>query len=393
MKIVIIAPEVFPVPPIRGGAVETWIYKVAKELQGENINIFSLHEDPLPINSSENNLHYFRYKRSWLDDLLLCTYKLPFKNSKTFLYWFLYSYWCARNCKKINAQIIHIHNRWQFIPIIKKLNPDAKILFHVHQLSALNFSDGQVEILRGKIDGYIGCSHFMTQQIRTRFHVGEEKVFLVQNGVDVNEFCPIAQEEKAGLRKKHGFGGEKIVLFAGRLVENKGAHILMQAFNKLVNTNIDLCIVGSATYSEHTKTEYIAYLEGLAKEKKENVKFLGFKPHDKMAEIFKMADIFVFPSQVEEALGMSLIEAMSVGLGVIGSDRGGISDLIDDKINGLLVKDHADPGVWAEKISLLLDDSNLCHNFGIKAREKIENHFTWQRVSWDLSNAYQNFLN
>lgn len=387
--IVIIAPEVFPVPPLKGGAVETWIHKVTAENKEAEISILSIQDDGLSIYEKTGNVRYFRYKKSWLDNLFLISYKLPFKNSKSFLYWFLYSFWSARICRKLGSEIIHIHNRWQFIPIIKRLNPKARILFHVHQLSALDFSEKQGGFLKSKIAGFIGCSNFIAKKIKEKFNLDQNKnTFTVRNGVDIKEFSSISEEEKIALKRKEGLENNKVIFFAGRLVKNKGADILIKAFCHLNNDKIKLLIVGGATYSDNTKTDYIRYLEDLARAKKDNILFKGFINHEDMPDLFKLSDVFVLPSEVEEGLPIVLIEAMSSGLAVMGSDRGGVSDLIDHNINGILVKDYTNFRVWAEKLGVLLKNEELRHKFGQKAREKVERNFTWKNISDNLEEVY-----
>jgi spore coat protein SA len=392
-KIVIITPEVFPIPPIKGGAVETWIFKVAKEMDIEELNILSIQSDSLSLEEKDGNIKYFRYKKSWLDNLSLVSYKFPTKNSKSFYYWYFYSFWCAKVCQRIKPAIIHIHNRWQFVPVIKKFNPNAKICFHVHQLSALNFSEKQADLLKKQVDGFIACSNFIAQKIKEKLGISDNKISVVVNGVDIETFFPCLEFTKDVLKKKYGLEGNGIILFAGRLTENKGAHILIQAFNKIKISKVKLLLAGGVTYSANTKSDYVRYLEKLSEEKKDNIVFLGYVPHEKIADVYKMSDIFVLPSLVEEALGMSLAEAMAIGLGVVGSNRGGVGELIDDNVNGFLIQDYMNVDAWREKIEKLLRDKDLSSSLGKKAREKILKNFTWGNVSKQLEQTYSGLLN
>ena len=151
-------------------------------------------------------------------------------------------------------------------------------------------------------------------------------------------------------------------------------------------------IAGGATFSDSSKTEYVRLIEKMSEGRREQVVFLGHVPHRDMPELYKASDIFVLPSQVEEALGMSLIEAMSTGLAVLGSDRGGIPELIEDGVNGFVVKDYEQFQAWSKKINELLDNEPLCLEFGKRAREKIQAKFSWQRIGADISDVYANLL-
>ncbi|HAH21477.1 MAG: hypothetical protein A2Y00_03605 [Omnitrophica WOR_2 bacterium GWF2_43_52] len=390
--IAVIAPEVFPIPPVKGGAVEGEIYETAKEMRGFKINIFSTHSEGLPQSNREGEIQYFWYRRSWLDNLALLTYKLPFKNSRSFGYWLFYSFWCARLCRRIQANIIHIHNRWQFVAVVKRFNPDAKIFLHIHQVSALNFSKAQAEYLKKNIYGFISCSDFLAQKIREKCFIAKEKIFVVKNGADLTSFQPASETEKRAIKGRLGLAGGKVILYAGRLAENKGAHILLQAFNKLTYSDVTLILAGGITYSDSTQNEYLKSLKTLAEGKKEKIKFLGHVPHEKIPELYKAADIFAIPSQVEEALGISLIEAMATGLTVIGSKRGGIPELIEDKENGVLVNDYSNPDAWRQRLDALLENDALSVSLGKKARQKTEVSLSWKHSADSLKHLYNQAL-
>lgn len=173
-KIAVIAPEVLPIPPIHGGAVENGIHEVVKLLP-QKVCVLTIGDPDLPQEETVGKVTFLRYQQGWLDKLLLCTYKLPFKNSNSFLYWMLYARWCARMCLQRNVKVIHVHNRWQFIPVLRKFNRNAKILFHVHQESACNFSERQAVKLEPLIDGFISCSSYITDLLKEKFFQKDDK--------------------------------------------------------------------------------------------------------------------------------------------------------------------------------------------------------------------------
>lgn len=388
MRVAIISPEVFPIPPSKGGAVENWLYTVAKLNREIPFCVFSVADGALLRSEQDDNIRHFRYKRSLLSNILLATYKLPFKRSSSFLYWCFYAFWCGRSCKREQAEIIHVFNRWQFIPIIRRLNPNARIILHIHQLSALNMNEKQSSKLRGMIDVYITCSRFMVQKIHEKTGDDVSKISLVANGANLDKFSPVDEQARTSLRSRYGFADEKIILYAGRLVENKGAHIVVEAFNSLNTSNVKLLIVGGNTYSDSTKTDYIKKLEKMASNKNKDIKFYGYVDQDELADLYKISNIFVLPSIVEEALSMSLVEAMASGLAVVGSNRGGISDLVEDGKGGFLIDEHDNVNTWAQRIKELLDDPALCQEFGSNARKMIENNFTWDKIAKDIKRLY-----
>ncbi|MCM8775769.1 MAG: hypothetical protein NC930_05405, partial [Candidatus Omnitrophica bacterium] len=95
MKIAIVAPEVFPVPPIRGGAIETLVHEMALFLSNLEIHIFGISDPDLPLGEKRGHITYWRYRKNILHHILLSTYKLPFKQSTSNWYYWPYSRWIA----------------------------------------------------------------------------------------------------------------------------------------------------------------------------------------------------------------------------------------------------------------------------------------------------------
>ncbi len=102
------------------------------------------------------------------------------------------------------------------------------------------------------------------------------------------------------------------------------------------------------------------------------VHLFGFVPHDRVPAVLTHADLLVLPSLYEE-LGTILLEAMWVGLPIVASRTGGIPDIIEDEVNGVLVV-AGDPQVLARAIDSLLADSELARRLGEAARERARDY-------------------
>lgn len=154
-----------------------------------------------------------------------------------------------------------------------------------------------------------------------------------------------------------GQGDKKVVLFVGRLAEKKGVTYLIEAMKKV---DALLIIVGDGPLRKE--------LEEQAKiinnhENVEKIKFLGAKTHEELKEIYASSDIFVIPSVTAkdgdtEGFGLVMLEAMASGIPIVASNSGGIIQLIQDGINGLLCEEKNSLDL-AEKINRLLYDDQL----------------------------------
>lgn len=145
-------------------------------------------------------------------------------------------------------------------------------------------------------------------------------------------------------------GDKKVVLFVGRLAEKKGVTYLIEAMKGI---DAKLVIVGDGPLRKQ--------LEEQAKEQGEKIVFLGAKTHDELKTIYASADIFVAPSITakdgdQEGVPTAIMEAMASGLPVIASMSGGIQEIIESKVNGILVKEKDITSIRSSINEILRDD-------------------------------------
>jgi len=184
------------------------------------------------------------------------------------------------------------------------------------------------------------------------------------------------------------------ILTIGRLVEKKGIKFLIMAMEIVVKAYPDAKLIIGGDGPER---ENLVTLRNSLKLEK-NVEFTGFIPREKISSVYASADIFVLPS-IEmksgdtEGLGVVLLEAMASGVPVVGSNTGGIVDIIEDRKTGLLVK-PGDTNDLADKLLILLSNEDLRNTLSANATHLIDNKFSWDivtekfsRIIWDLSKS------
>jgi glycosyltransferase involved in cell wall biosynthesis len=134
------------------------------------------------------------------------------------------------------------------------------------------------------------------------------------------------------------------------------------------------------------------YLEELERrlpvEARNRVTVRGFVPHAEAPERFREADVLVFPSIWAEPFGMPTAEAMAAGLPVVTTRRGGLPEVIEDEVTGLLV-DAADVDGLTRAIARLLDDPSLRRRFGEAGRARAVERFGWDRITNQTLELYR----
>ncbi len=198
---------------------------------------------------------------------------------------------------------------------------------------------------------------------------------VVPNGVDLRLFHPPEQAP----------GNQPIrCLAVARLVERKGLGELIRAFALLPRDKYELEIVGRGP-DERTLQELASRL-GVAHE----IRFSGSLDRAAVAQRYRDAHLFTLPSSAE-AFGNVFAEALASGLPVVGSNVGGIPELIEHGVNGLLVT-PGNPGALAQAIQYLADDPELRSEMSVRNRAKAEATLEWSHVVKRYLSIYEGVM-
>ena len=204
-------------------------------------------------------------------------------------------------------------------------------------------------------------------------------------GVDINRF-----KHEDDINIKEDFDAEYLILSVGRLIDWKGTKYLITAMKEIIKKipNAKLVIGGIGPEKEN--------LEKLTEELKlkNNVIFTGYIEDIDLLKYYASSDIFVLPSinlnGHTETLGVVLLEAMACGTPVIGSNVGGIPDIIKDGYNGFLVSEKS-PEDLADKIIELLSNKELAEEFATNGLKTVQEKFSWISVTERFIEVYEEF--
>jgi len=210
-------------------------------------------------------------------------------------------------------------------------------------------------------------------------------VNVVPMGVDSKIF------RKIKIKKPKKYSKNKILLFVGRLSDQKGLQYIIDAMPNIVieEPSAKLLIIGEGPY----KSELLKRIN--ENKVNENVEFLGSLPSSEVAKYHNYADIFIFPSLSNktgtEALGLALMEAMSSGCAVVGANVGGIPSLIKNGYNGILVRQKDSMELY-KSIAALLKNKKKAEAMGKNAAAFIQKNYSWDKVSSRFIKIYENAL-
>jgi glycosyltransferase involved in cell wall biosynthesis len=242
----------------------------------------------------------------------------------------------------------------------------------------------------------ICCSEFIRQEFFEWVPFPEDRTRVIYNGVNL---ANMNITDRPAARKSLGISDDHvIVFFAGRIIPDKGASVLLQAFREVVQSstvNVQLLLAGTSRLGfadgEQLYPELAAYdrmvhqlSDGLP------VRFLGDLPANTLFAYLQAADIFVCPSVFPDPFPLVNVEAMAAGLPVIASDIGGIPEIVLDGFNGLLAKAGA-PDVLALAIDQLIKQPALRAQMGINAQSSVSK-YDWAMIDEKVVQVYQEAL-
>jgi len=230
-------------------------------------------------------------------------------------------------------------------------------------------------------DRVIAVSRQMREDILAHFRVAPQRVVVIHNGIDPNQFRRTEARDALARRGVR----EPYVLFVGRITDQKGIFHLLEAAPKLPpGVQVVLCASAPDT------PEIEARLKRALPEHP-NVVWIGeMVPVEEVVQLYSHAAVFVCPS-VYEPFGLINLEAMACETPVVASAVGGILEVVEDGKTGVLVEPGR-PDALVAAICALLEDPARGRAMGRAGRRRVEAHFSWVRVATRTREVYQDAI-
>lgn len=224
-------------------------------------------------------------------------------------------------------------------------------------------------------------SNYMKNEIQRIFGLPYDKISVIPNGVKLDKFEGIERDYE--LRRQYAMDNEKIILYVGRLVYEKGVQNLIGAMPKILENYHDskLVICGRGGMMDELKQE--AHNLGID----EKVYFVGYCDAAKVQKMYINADIAVFPSTYEP-FGIVALEGMLSGTPTVVSDVGGLNEIVEHGVTGM--KSYAgNSNSIADSVIALLYDQDLCNRVSSKAIEVVKEKYNWNVIAQSTFKTYE----
>ena len=226
---------------------------------------------------------------------------------------------------------------------------------------------------------YITVSNWMKELMIQKFlEIEDSNISVIHNSVNVERYSP---GKKRGLQRD-------IILITGRLVAAKGIGYLVEAMPRVIALFPDALFI---FIGPGNSFPYKKRLQELGVSRR-NFLFLGYlKDANSLVEYYRSASVFLAPTLYEN-LPIRVLEAMACGVAVVASNVCAVPEVIENGVNGLLVR----PGSVVDlsnAICCLLSDPDLRRKLGENARRTVLEKFNWRLNAPKISNVYEDILN
>lgn len=336
-------PQFFPVPAVRGGAVETLVemFIMQNELIGNyNIVCFST-SDPEAEKQASNykytsfvfinnhrKLSKIKYHISRVFHRILGVRPYFLDDYHSGIYEYIVKHPIPYAMIAEGGSCIDEYRR------IAEYVGNEKMYLHVH----LNSTPPQKCATIFK--NLIAVSNY-TAKIWNKNGIFSN-VSVLENAVDIDRYNKISQEDRLKLRKELGYTeADFIVLFCGRLTEVKGVRELIQAVNSIDNKDIKLLILGSSNFAGARITPYQQTIIDLTNGNT-RIKFTGFIPNSEVHKYYSISSVVAIPSIYEDPAPLVLIEAMASSKPLIITNSGGMPEYTEKEGRILVNKENED---------------------------------------------------
>jgi len=376
MRICHVAPELLPVPPTRGGAIERWIRDAAGRLarRGHELHVISRdHGDGVRAMNDAGVRYHFIPMPARLDAGLpagLARGLWYYSRAKAIL-------------SAVRPDVAHHHSRPAGLWLCRGAWPSVISLHSMDYGWGFGYRGWDRPLFTRGLQAasrVLCVSDFIRRHTTAGYPSIAPHVTTMHNGVDGDVFSPRHDAAPDG----------PVVLYVGRVEERKGVHVLVDAFERIISARVPqarLLIVGPYSYWQRGDN---GYYDTLARRCAANarIELRGPTYNDaELSAVYRSGTVAVVPSTFPEALGLTSLEAQASGVPVVVSDAGGLPETVADGRSGFVVAHHqAEP--LAERVVELLRNEQRRLEMAAAAREWVLQRFSWDVIASRLESEY-----
>jgi len=310
-----------------------------------------------------------------LDDAGIIYTIMNFKTDKLFHFEIFRNLkWLRKYCKENKINIIHSHHRYPaLLAYLVSKSLGIKTILTAHDYTK------RLTYLSYRSDRIVSVSYSVMNHLNKYFKISKSKVDVLYNCIKIEKNQKANGENIKSLLNIPS--RNRLLLYTGRIIEEKGIDTLVDAFNLIIRDfeDVELVLIGEIKLPEKILSKVSA-----------NTKVHLLSAMGKIDDFYKISDIVVLPS-MKEGLGYTMLEAGLFKIPFIGSKTGGISEFIEDEVNGYLFEPGNVKGL-ANRIKYVITHPKEALASAEILQEKVRRECNCEHYFKKLSSIYSNLL-
>lgn len=398
-NICIVLPGVYPIPDVKGGAVERLMTMIAED--NERFNRFNLtviscnDAEAKKLQSGFKNTIFVNKESYSCQKIRYGVHKLRnaierFFHIKKQLHWLVWanspvSRYLFRHRNDFDLVVNEFADS-DICATASRYSSRDKFVMHLH---VNTFASATYERTFGNV---VAVSDFIMDQYRKDSLLADKRTATIFNGIATENFRKtISAQERCDLRKSLGFSDDDfVVIFCGRIAKTKGVKELMIALSMIDNDKIKLLILGASDFGKGNYGQYPDEVNKLVEENKNRVVFSGFVKNDELYKYHQIADVGAIPSLYNDPCPLSMFEMITSKLPTIATKAGGMTEIGNDKTT-IYVSIENIVDDLRNAITLLYKNGDIRARMSGAAKERAE-YFKRDRFYHDFCNTMEQFI-
>lgn len=377
-SVVVVVPEMLPVPSEKGGAVEYWVEKFVTNIKGRFKRVATISR---PASSKISGVDSIFIQWDWLSRLFW-TAKNKYRNYPVLRAICKLQNVCSYGVSARNYindfDFVYLHNEPNLLLFFRK-RKGQKIVLHMHNDHLSHyFLKYLYRFLLRKVDHII----FVSDCIRRSAMIAQPSIAykssVCLNPVDADFFSGMA----SSCSVSECLGPGLNILYVGRLAEIKGVHVLINSFSDYlrIDPTARLIIAGASFFGDSISGGYDLDLKKIALPLKNNIYFTGHLPLKDISDLYSLVNVVCVPSIWPDPCPLVVLEAMASKAVVIASEVGGIPEIIKSGETGFLVEpaNSAALTVTLNNVASLSSMERDC--IASAARDHVLRNHSWSEV-------------
>ena len=388
-----------PVPATSGGAVETLVQNLIdeNEINGSNkFTVFSIYDEKSYEESTKYKKTNFMFYKppviiKYFDLMLFFFIIFILRKEKKTSYKFIiqrlsYLNYVSKKLKKNNFDSVIVENNATLFLALKwrknykKYN--GKYYFHLHNDIGNLYGCKKIIEKSRKI---FTVSEYISLVVSSKLEYNSENIKVLKNCIDMNKFKKkYTDKQILEIKEKYKIPvDDKVIIFVGRTIKEKGILEVLKAFNLANYKNWTLLIVGSSGFNINVKSNFENDLLNETKNNKKII-FTGFVQYSKLPLYYSMADLAVLPSIWNEPAGLTMLESIASGTPLITTNRGGIKEYVS-KYGAIILEVNEDiVNMIKENMEQILNENKIQAN---ELTNKCREEFNLQKYLVNFNNC------